>query len=307
MAFGEKDPSKFADINEANGWWKCGTLADLMENQVGFTQGKLLPKDAPAEDASLENGIVIGDATATVALHMQETAGNEYQNLSLGNVYINLVATQWTYEEDGMGDNQYDVDAPFDPYAAVTELGETTVDVFNNTDADVEKILTAEGKLKLNATFQFKPTQTLAQAQLSPYRYYHADYAVYADRDVAADSVALAGYYKAWCGDNGWVVMPCTENILVTEFNKENPIRLVEVLGTTVNYEEICEFGNDGIGFMCGVANLDVEKDTTLTVELRLYETTGDPSTTTGPKNEETGEYTVIGTYTYVLEGKNDN
>jgi len=46
--------------------------------------------------------------TVTIALKMQETASNEYQNLSIGSDFsVILMATQLTYESDSF-DNQYD-------------------------------------------------------------------------------------------------------------------------------------------------------------------------------------------------------
>ena len=49
----------------------------------------------------------------TIALKMQETAGNEYQNLSIGSSFsIQLLATQATYEDDSF-DNTYDAGATY--------------------------------------------------------------------------------------------------------------------------------------------------------------------------------------------------
>ena len=49
----------------------------------------------------------------TIALKMQESAGNEYQNLSIGSSFsIQLLATQATYEDDSF-DNTYDADATY--------------------------------------------------------------------------------------------------------------------------------------------------------------------------------------------------
>ena len=66
--------------------------------------GKLLPeKSAPvAEDGTEQLYFLRG--------HMEETAGNEYQNLTLNNIAITVNATQDTVEFDS-NNNQYDKDA----------------------------------------------------------------------------------------------------------------------------------------------------------------------------------------------------
>ena len=218
MAFGPQTPTKFADLSDTNVWWKCGTLKELMANPNGFTQGKLLPAgtDADAEGITLggENGILVGDVTTTIALHMQETAGNEYQNLSLGNVDINLVATQWTYEADSF-DNQYDADATYPEYeynppvkAEVTLLDDLTVtarDFGANTGEEIT----------LGVGYQFLPSEQYDTAVNSRYKWYHADFVVKADKDVPANSIALAGYYYAWCNliDNDWIKLTSSEKI----------------------------------------------------------------------------------------------
>lgn len=50
---------------------------------------------------------------------MYEDAGNEYQDKEF-KATVNIVATQYTYEEDGFGSNQYDEDAPLDFVAVST-------------------------------------------------------------------------------------------------------------------------------------------------------------------------------------------
>ena len=51
-------------------------------------------------------------AAFTIKGHMQETAGNEYQDLSIDGIGITVVATQDTVENDSYG-NQYDKDATY--------------------------------------------------------------------------------------------------------------------------------------------------------------------------------------------------
>ena len=77
----------------------AGTLAQLMGNADGAAEGYMLPGEA--EEYCL-------------VLKMQESAGNEYQNLSVGGGFrVVLKATQYTYEEDTY-DDQYDVNAKAD-------------------------------------------------------------------------------------------------------------------------------------------------------------------------------------------------
>ena len=76
-----------------------------------------------------------GDADyATLVLKMQESAGNEYQNLSIGTAFdVMLFATQYTYEEDSF-DHLYDEDAEFPTFGSasapiVKDSGATTVEL----------------------------------------------------------------------------------------------------------------------------------------------------------------------------------
>ncbi len=215
----------------------------------------------------------------------QKTSDGEPLHIEFG---VNLQATQKMSEEDSFG-KDYDEFASILPKATVNNTGAQTVPVYMGINAT---------ELALDTSFQFLPNETQDAAESSEYKYWHADYVIKADRDVPADSMALAGYYKAWCGDNGWVVMS-NEGQAITAGTE---IRLVELLGATVNYSEICQYGNDGIGFLCGAADLTgANAGTTITVELRLYETTIDPSNPSGTANTETGNYEVIGKYSYTF------
>lgn len=188
------------------------------------------------------------------------------------------------------------------PTAKVTDLGArkefATVNGWNNGPAT---------EFKLPFVLQFEPTETLDQANASPFKYWHADYVVKADKDVKANSIALAGYYKAFCddiNDGNWVALTADDVIPAgTE------IRLVDVMsggdGTgngsiKVTYKDICQWGNDGTGFLCSAADLTgANAGTTLTVELRVYANESDPTQSSYNGGTETGEYFVVGTYTY--------
>ena len=301
------DPTATVGRAEIEAATPVGTLADLMAEADGAAHGVLLPAAGKGTDDYNLNenaNTPAGEITYCIVLKMQEDAGNEYQNLSVGDGFsLQLMATQYTWENDSF-DHTYDDGADF--------LETPKADVVLTDGKWIYTSTHGDDPIWANQTFQFQPTETYEEAQQSPYRYWHADFVVSADKDIAPNAIILPGYYVEYCdnyNDGKWVGLSSDETITAgTE------IRLIDVLGQLlggtvyVNYEEICNFGNDGTGFLCGVSAVDEDGDgkydaagTTITVELRLYETTGDPTTTSGSKNEETGEYTVIGTYSYTI------
>lgn len=88
------------------GFTKSGTLAAFLDNQQSAVTGALN-----------ENG---NADYVMIALHMPESAGNEYQKLKTGYFDILIRATQNTYEQDGFGSDQYDKNAEL-PWDGVTE------------------------------------------------------------------------------------------------------------------------------------------------------------------------------------------
>ena len=95
---------------------KIGTLSQVLAN----------PYAAKGHILAGENAVDV----ATIALKMQESAGNEYQGLAIGSDFsIQLVATQYTSESDSF-DDQYDKDAPlnFVPVATADELTKAVAD-----------------------------------------------------------------------------------------------------------------------------------------------------------------------------------
>ena len=217
---------------------------------------------------------------------------------------VNLVATQKMSEFDSFG-NDYDKYATLLPKAQVNDLGAKTVNATTN-DWGNGKTATA---YELPFVLQFQPNETLDEAMAGAYKFYHADYVVKADRDVPANSIALLGYYKAFCDDyNGgnWVALSADQKIAAgTE------IRLVDVMGggendgtgsIKVSYKDICQWGNDGTGFLCSAADLTGENaGTTLTVELRMYKTDADPNGSSHGNEVVPEESFVVGTYSYTF------
>ena len=77
-----------------------------------------------------------GDAF-TIKGHMQETAGNDYQNLTIDGIGINVVATQDTVESDSFG-KIYDKDAE---YPITVTTGDELQSIVNNATAPVNIVL----------------------------------------------------------------------------------------------------------------------------------------------------------------------
>lgn len=90
---------------------KLGTLTDVLDSLGTSGNGTLAAGEAD---------------TITIALKMQETAGNEYQDKAIGTDFsIQIVATQLASETDGF-DNQYDKDATYpDMISRVAKGGES--------------------------------------------------------------------------------------------------------------------------------------------------------------------------------------
>ena len=94
---------------ELAGLKKLGTLREVLEGKDNTViNDTLIPDEDNKEDF------------ATIALKMRETADNEYQGLSIGEFDLQIVATQYTYENDSFND-QYDKDAEYAVYAATAE------------------------------------------------------------------------------------------------------------------------------------------------------------------------------------------
>ena len=95
------------------GMTRLGTLKELMINPNGVQSGVLLPQvnKGAAEVDVPTTAHSVGSATVCIALKMQETAGNEYQNQNFGDGFkVQLLATQYTYEKDSFG-SDYDTNS----------------------------------------------------------------------------------------------------------------------------------------------------------------------------------------------------
>ena len=132
--------SKLADVIDVY-------LYEIADTDANATQ--VANRDAINEDMYvgslaevISKGIVRGslaagaDYTTTIVLKMQESAGNEYMNLSIGDSFtIQLLATQYTAESDSF-DNQYDKDAYIDGWR-VYDANDLQAAVSNAEPGDV--------------------------------------------------------------------------------------------------------------------------------------------------------------------------
>lgn len=275
---------------------KAATVTEVGEGMLSnfCITGKLEPKTESTEQTVVIFWAPNDNAVDNLynANNGQKTSDGEPLHIEFG---INLQATQMMHENDSFG-TDYDMGIDNTPFASIVPLGAKTVPA-------TEGIGGNESEIALDAAFQYEPTLTEEEGLASAYKYYKADFYVYADKDVPAGTVALAGYYSAWCdtlNDGKWVSLTSPVDV---EAGAENGVRLIKGMGggIAVHYKDICQYGNDGIGFLCGLTNLnDVNAGTTITVELRLYETDADPAGSSA-SNNETGKYITVATAKYTF------
>ena len=232
----------------------------------------------PGETFPSENGLGV-----ILSGHMREDAGNEYQDLVAEGVSIMIYAIQDTVEYDSF-DNQYDAMAE-EPFAQAQ-----TISVSNDPIYDVFNVNNVIPGAKLDVAYLFSATENGTD---SPYRLWHADFVVSADRDVADGSAVLAGMYdRAGYPQYSGKWLGATNNGAIAAGQE---IRLLKDVGNvTVSYEEVCNFRD----FYCGVGDMTgANAGTKITVELRLYEATATGATFA----TETGHYITVQTVEYVI------
>ena len=119
--------TSFAEMTEDAAWRNAGSLSALMADPDGIAHGVLLP-----ENTTPANGEPVKEVQMTVVLHMQESAGNAYQGLTLGDLNFTLMAAQYTYEEDSFG-SDYDEKAVYPDVAyAQASTQEELNSILNN-------------------------------------------------------------------------------------------------------------------------------------------------------------------------------
>ena len=128
------DPAeKIADRTTLSGKNPMGTLTAALDSMATTAYGEL-----PAGD----------NHTVTIALKMQETADNKYQNLSIGSDFsVQLFATQLTAEKDSFND-QYDDGAMLPAVEKVSSQADLNAAIASGADT----VYLAEGTYKLPST-----------------------------------------------------------------------------------------------------------------------------------------------------------
>ena len=108
-----------SSVSTLEGVNKAGVLTDVLNGSVS-AGGVLLPKGVT------EDGYYTEEIVVAIALRMQDTAGNKYQNISVGTSFaFQLLATQFDYESDSFG-SEYDDEAKF-PVTSAGELREALI------------------------------------------------------------------------------------------------------------------------------------------------------------------------------------
>lgn len=295
----EDKPVTFRDIEESDKWTpvrfgtEIATLADLLNGDLDLPvlSGSITDvRDLEAKNPTVPTGAGPNDSnedamdTYIIALHMKKETDLETMQSIMGqrlSLNVKLVAYQMVGEIDGLGGS-------YDLQMQINDLGAMDVKAGAPLSKDAKKE-------HLDTAYQFRPVQTATEAMDTLYRGYHADFVVMTDKDLKDESVMMAGYYAAWCEANGgsWIRMYLPELKAGSEF------RMLESLsaqykfaaGLTVKYEELCAKMDDGIGFLCGLADENyANAGNTVTVELRLYEVVN---------GKETGQYITLGSRAY--------
>ena len=275
----------FEAIRQAAAGTEIKTISVLAFDEDGLGSAQLLPGES---------------VVLCVALHMQETAGNEYQGLSVGKGFaLQLQAKQAMYEEDGFGSNEYDAEADYAhlPSAVVYQYTEDEIIAINGKQGT--KLATAYNFCTSEKLYNNMSQEALDALNNNPYKLWHADFVVTFDKPLAEGDVTLAGQYNFW--SENWLAFDLP--FAVTEGQE---LRLLGEVATKVTngaldpvYMNYFELVSGVQEFSCGAwANNDSVAGTTMTVELRLYETLDKE----GSVNEETGKYVTIGTFNYTFE-----
>ena len=291
---------------------------------------------APAKNTNEMNALAVQTASTVLTYDISvegHTAGSDvyvefFAGTGLANVEI--------YHEGVLIDSDYDSESGFVSFTTdsfslysvkFTEVGILpladvrfmTEDEYPEagTIVDYIGVATDDGAfdqtLDIGYVFSAKESE-IENIDNSPYKYWIADYVIKFDKDVATNSIAIAGQYDffgdTWLGFSAVDVdadkVEAGEDDGFDGIPKDFEIRLLrDATGGAIsmNYEGICTQVQN---FRCGAFALDESAEgTTITVELRIYETYsadeayekfGDHST-----NYETGKYETIGRYHYTF------
>ena len=119
---------------------KVGNLNELIESNEAVAGGVLLPSN------QLADGYYSGEIVICVSFHMDELAGNEYQESSIGSTFdIKLYATQFDFESDSF-DSSYDDEAEWPNKDLPFEGNSASVDVETDENGNVANPATIQGE-----------------------------------------------------------------------------------------------------------------------------------------------------------------
>lgn len=114
--------------------WNCEPtpLSDIIDStdEDGVVYGRILPANSTATPVAADFESK-GEITVILALHMKETAGNEYMNKT-EKFDIKVYAKQWTEEYDS-NNNTYDANATYDETRVTPEPEEPACEHANKT------------------------------------------------------------------------------------------------------------------------------------------------------------------------------
>ncbi len=112
-----------------------GTLDQVLDKSKTVVNGVLLPEN------EVKEGFYSGEIVVCISLHMQESAGNEYQEQSIGDSFnIQLLATQYTYESDSFG-NLYDQLSDYSIYVTQSKALEPDADAVEFSIAHKDTVI----------------------------------------------------------------------------------------------------------------------------------------------------------------------
>lgn len=263
-------------------------LKDRAAFNAAVADGSLKPKGTLTDiifgGTVLKDSLLAGKSDyATIVLHMQETAGNEYQNLSVGTKFdMKLFATQYTYEDDSF-DNQYDK----------IDLPSATLMVM---DSDMLKAYALDAGCVYLAAEEWDDAWDYDEANdkvadgTPSYAYYFADFVVSFDKSHAAGEVTLWGYYPSWGAEESFQMDAIVANeqyrVIATAADK------LGIAMGDISYHQLL---TDVQNFACGVGENSLQEGETITVTLRIYETA-----LNGTQSfQETGVFHDVAVYTY--------
>ena len=128
-------------------------VGDAEAVKLDTMKGVLLPEGKQKLTDSEEVGTT---SLITISGHMKESAGNEYRDLSIENVSITVVATQYTYESDS-NNNKYDEMAS-DGNGGMTNIVATA--------GELKTKLTAGGDVTVNNDIQTNNSEDTDEAKV---------------------------------------------------------------------------------------------------------------------------------------------